>query len=157
MKDVRIFNDERYCLIHSITTDYAFIKGYKADEQGNVIFRKSARNFNPDMAKASKTCIVEVEEIVPTGELDPENIHLPSIYVQRLIKGESYDKPIEILSIGKFFPHEYPHSQRRRRWGIERCIQRRNRPEKTADCKTWSQNGGKEHVHQPGSRDSHSH
>ena len=79
----------------SITGDFAFIKAHRADEAGNVQFNKSARNFNPPMAKAGRTCIVEVEEIVPTGELDPEHIHLPSVYVHRLFKGSNYQKPIE--------------------------------------------------------------
>ena len=74
---------------------YSFVKGYKADEYGNVMFHKSALNFNLDIAKAGKTCIVEVEEIVPVGSIDPHHIMLPQIYVQRLIKGERYEKPIE--------------------------------------------------------------
>ncbi len=82
-----------------MTGEFSLIKGWRADEAGNVQFRMAARNFNPPMATAGKTCIVEVEEIVPTGTLDPENIHLPSVYVDRIIKGDSYEKPIEFRMI----------------------------------------------------------
>ncbi len=82
-----------------MTGEFSLIKGWRADEAGNVQFRMSARNFNPPMATAGRTCIVEVEEIVPTGSLDPENIHLPSVYVDRIIKGENYEKPIEFRMI----------------------------------------------------------
>ena len=89
----------------SIFGDYALIKGWKADKAGNVIFRKTANNFNENMAKAAKTTIVEVEEIVEIGELDPNFIHLPGIYVDRLIVGE-YEKRIEVncnlLYLSKF-------------------------------------------------------
>ena len=71
------------------------IKGWKADHKGNVVFRKTARNFNPDIATAGKTCIVEVEEIVPTGSLDPDQIHLPDVYVKRIVKSEKLEKRIE--------------------------------------------------------------
>lgn len=77
------------------------IKGWKADEKGNVVFKKSSRNFNPDVATAGKTCIVEVEEIVPTGSLDPDQIHLPDVYVHRIVKGESYEKRIEFRTVDK--------------------------------------------------------
>lgn len=82
-----------------MTGEFSLIKGWRADEAGNVQFRMSARNFNPPMATAGRTCIVEVEEIVPTGSLDPENIHLPSVYVDRIIKGENYEKPIEFRMV----------------------------------------------------------
>lgn len=100
-KEERIYGGKRYILEDSLTADYALVKGWKADEAGNVIFKKSARNFNNDCARAGKTCIVEVEEIVPTGTLDPENIHLPHIFVQRLIKGSDYIKPIEYRTTAK--------------------------------------------------------
>ena len=73
----------------------SIVKGWKADEAGNLIFRKTARNFNQPMATAGKICVAEVEEIVPVGSLDPDSIHLPSIYVKRLIDGAPYDKKIE--------------------------------------------------------------
>jgi 3-oxoacid CoA-transferase len=71
------------------------VKGWKADTKGNVIFRKTARNFNPDVATAGRKCIVEVEEIVNEGDLDPDHIHLPAVYVDKIVKGEKYEKRIE--------------------------------------------------------------
>ena len=79
----------------SITGDFALIKGWKADEKGNIVFRKSARNFNPDVAMAGKICIAEVEEIVPTGSLDPDQIHVPDVFVKRIVKSENLQKKIE--------------------------------------------------------------
>lgn len=84
-----------YVLEEAIKGDYAFIKAYKADKLGNLVFRMSARNFNAPMCKAAKTTIVEVEEIVETGNLDPDQIHIPGIYVNRLVQGKSYEKRIE--------------------------------------------------------------
>jgi len=98
-RERRNYNGKDYILEESLTGEFSLIKGWRADESGNVQFRMAARNFNPPMATAGKTCIVEVEEIVPTGSLDPENIHLPSVYVDRIIKGESYEKPIEFRMI----------------------------------------------------------
>ncbi len=94
-KEVKSFNGEDYILERGIFADLAIVKGYKADESGNLTFRKTARNFNLPAATCGKVCVVEVEEIVPTGELDPDCIHLPSIYVNRLICGAPYDKQIE--------------------------------------------------------------
>lgn len=82
-----------------IFADLAIIKGWKADETGNVIFRKTARNFNQPMATAAKICIAEVEEVVPAGSLDPDSIHLPGIYVKRMIVGASNDKKIEFRTV----------------------------------------------------------
>lgn len=98
---MRIFDDKRYILVHSIKADYGFIKGWKADTLGNVIFKKTAMNFNPDCAKASKISIVEVEEIVPAGTFDPAHVQLPHIYVQRIVKGTNYVKPIEQYTVIK--------------------------------------------------------
>lgn len=84
-RELRVFNGKEYIMEESLTGQFAFIKAWRADEAGNVQFRKSARNFNQDMATAGKICIVEAEEIVPTGSLDPDNIHLPSVFVNRLI------------------------------------------------------------------------
>ena len=98
-RELRNYNGKEYILEESLTGDFSLIKGWRADESGNVQFRKSARNFNPPIATAGRTCIVEVEEIVPTGSLDPESIHLPSVYVDRLIKGPSYEKRIEFRLI----------------------------------------------------------
>ena len=94
-KEGRTYNGRNYILEESITGDFSIVKGWKADTLGNVVFRKSARNFNPDVAGAGKVCIVEVEEIVEAGELDPDNIHLPACYAHRIVKGEKYDKKIE--------------------------------------------------------------
>ena len=95
-RDIHQVNGLDYVLEHAITGDFALIKAWKADPAGNLIFRKSARNFNPVMAKAAKVSIVEVEEIVPLGSLDPDQIHLPGIYVDRIIKGSCYEKRIEV-------------------------------------------------------------
>jgi len=92
------FKGNHYVLEEAIKGDFALVKAYKADTEGNLIFRMSARNFNPAMCKAAKVSIVEVEEIVQAGELDPDNIHVPGIYVDRLIKGQSYVKRIENLT-----------------------------------------------------------
>lgn len=94
-KEVKNFDGEDYILERGIFADLCLIKGWKADKAGNLIFRKTARNFNAPMATAGKICVAEVEEIVEIGELDPDAIHLPSIYVKRLINGSPYDKKIE--------------------------------------------------------------
>ena len=94
-KDVKTFDGEDYILERGIRADLAIIKGWKADESGNLIFRKTARNFNAPMGTAGKICIAEVEEIVPVGSLDPDCIHLPGVYVNRLVMGGPYDKKIE--------------------------------------------------------------
>jgi|TARA_R110001599_G_scaffold223889_3_gene423045 3-oxoacid CoA-transferase A subunit len=94
-KEHKDFNGETFILEHGIFADLCLIKGWKADKAGNLIFRKTARNFNAPMATAGKICVAEVEEIVEVGELDPDCIHLPGIYVKRLISGAPYDKKIE--------------------------------------------------------------
>ena len=98
-REVRNFNGRDHILEESITGDFSIVKGWKADTLGNVIFKKTARNFNPDVAGAGRTCIVEVEEIVQPGELDPENIHLPACYTHRIVKGEKYEKKIEFRMV----------------------------------------------------------
>jgi 3-oxoacid CoA-transferase len=95
-RDVNQFNGHNYVLETAITGDFALVKAWKADTEGNLIFRKSARNFNPVMCKAAKVAIVEVEEIVEIGQLDPDQIHLPGIFVDRIVKGPSYEKRIEV-------------------------------------------------------------
>lgn len=94
-KEVKVFDGEEYILERGIRADLAIIKGWKADEAGNLIFRKTARNFNQPMATAANICVAEVEEVVPVGSLDPDSIHLPGIYVKRMIVGAPYDKKIE--------------------------------------------------------------
>jgi 3-oxoacid CoA-transferase subunit A len=97
-KEVKVFDGQEYILERGIVADLSIIKGWKADESGNLIFRKTARNFNQPMATASHNTVVEVEEIVPVGSIDPDHIHVPSIYVKRLILGAPYDKKIEFVT-----------------------------------------------------------
>ncbi|MBA3879996.1 MAG: succinyl-CoA--3-ketoacid-CoA transferase [Sphingobium sp.] len=97
-KPVMQFDGEDYILERGIRADLSIVKGWKADEAGNLIFRKTARNFNQPMATAGKVCIAEVEEIVPVGSLDPDQVHLPGIYVNRLILGAPYDKKVEFVT-----------------------------------------------------------
>ena len=99
-KDVKTWNGQDYILEEGIFADLSIVKAWKADETGNCIFRKTARNFNPPAAMCGKLCIMEVEEIVPTGSLDPDNIHLPGIYVHRIIQGE-HEKRIEQVTTRK--------------------------------------------------------
>lgn len=98
-KDVKSFGGEDYILEQGIFADLAIVKAWKADESGNLVFRKTARNFNLPAATCGKVCVVEVEEIVPTGSLDPDCIHLPGVYVQRMIVGAPYDKKIEFRTV----------------------------------------------------------
>uniref|UniRef100_S4RPJ9 3-oxoacid CoA transferase 1a n=1 Tax=Petromyzon marinus TaxID=7757 RepID=S4RPJ9_PETMA len=91
------FNGRNYILEKSIVGDYALVKAWKADRAGNLIFRKTARNFNQPMCKAAKCTIAEVEEIVDVGSFVPEDVHIPGIFVKRVIKGKSYQKRIEVL------------------------------------------------------------
>jgi 3-oxoacid CoA-transferase subunit A len=98
-KEVRDFGGEEYILEHGIFADLSIIKAWKADESGNLVFRKTARNFNLPAATCGKMCVVEVEELVPVGSLDPDCIHLPGVYVQRMIVGAPYDKKIEFRTV----------------------------------------------------------
>ncbi|HPG22330.1 MAG TPA: CoA transferase subunit A [Amaricoccus sp.] len=93
-KEHKDFDGETYILERAIVTDIAIVKGWKADDTGNLVFRKTARNFNPPAAMCGRVCVAEVEEIVPRGSLDPDNIHLPGIYVHRLIE-DRHEKRIE--------------------------------------------------------------
>ncbi len=94
-KETRQFNGEWYVMEESLTADLALVKAWKADRAGNLLFRKTARNFNPLAAMAGEVCVVEVEEIVETGELDPDQIHLPGIYVHRIVHNPNPEKRIE--------------------------------------------------------------
>jgi 3-oxoacid CoA-transferase subunit A len=98
-KEHKEFDGETYILERGIRADLSIIKGWKADEAGNLVFRKTARNFNQPAASAAKICVAEVEEIVPIGSLDPDSIHLPSIYVKRMILGAPYEKKIEFRTV----------------------------------------------------------
>ncbi len=93
-KEHKDFNGETFIMEEGIFADLSIVKAWKADDTGNLVFRKTARNFNPPAAMCGKVCVVEVEEIVPTGSLDPDTIHLPGIYVHRLIQG-AHEKRIE--------------------------------------------------------------
>ncbi|WP_296201807.1 CoA transferase subunit A [Psychrobacter sp. UBA3962] len=100
-KETREFNGRTYILEHSLTADVALVKAQKADKAGNLIFNKTARNFNPDCAMAGKITVAEVEEIVEIGELDADEIHLPGIFVQRLILNSTPEKRIEKITVKK--------------------------------------------------------
>ncbi|GGF44384.1 MULTISPECIES: CoA transferase subunit A [Mameliella] len=99
-KEVKVFNGEHYILEEGIFADLSIVKAWKADDTGNLVFRKTARNFNPPAAMCGKVCVAEVEEIVPRGSLDPDHIHLPGIYVHRIIQGE-HEKRIEQRTVRK--------------------------------------------------------
>src|SRR3546814_15447087 len=98
-KETKVFDCQEYVLERGIRPDLSIIKGWKADEAGNLLFRKTARNFNQPMATAGKVCIAEVEEIVPVGALDPDQVHLPGFYVNRPLTGAPYDKKNEFATM----------------------------------------------------------
>ncbi|GAB2687195.1 CoA transferase subunit A [Mucilaginibacter koreensis] len=100
-KEVRNFNGKDYLMEMAFDADFALVKAWKGDTQGNLIYRSTARNFNPVMAMAGKITIAEVEELVPAGELDPDQIHTPGIYVHRIFQGEKYEKRIEHRTVRK--------------------------------------------------------
>lgn len=94
-KEVREFNGKMYVLEHAFQADFAFVKAWRGDAAGNLVFKGTARNFNPVMCGAAKITVAEVEELVPLGSLDPNHIHIPGIFVQRIFLGEHYEKRIE--------------------------------------------------------------
>ena len=94
-KEVRNFNNKPHILEESIVTDFAIVKAWKGDAMGNLVFRKTARNFNPVAATAGRITIAEVEELVPVGSIDPDMVHTPGIYVKRIFQGKNYQKRIE--------------------------------------------------------------
>lgn len=100
-KESRVVNGETYILETGLTADLAIVKAWKGDTEGNLVYRKTARNFNPMMATAGRVTVAEVEELVEPGELDPDCIHTPGIYVQRIIKGINYVKAIEQRTVRK--------------------------------------------------------
>lgn len=100
-KEQRIVNGETYVLETGLTADLAIVKAWRGDTEGNLVFRKTARNFNPMMATAGRVTVAEVEELVEVGQLDPDQIHTPGIYVQRIFKGTQYIKPIEQRTVRK--------------------------------------------------------
>jgi 3-oxoacid CoA-transferase subunit A len=100
-KEVRNFNGKEYLMEYAFNADFAIVKAWKGDTQGNLIYKETARNFNPLMAMAGKITIAEVEELVPAGELDPNIIHTPGIYVHRIFQGKEYEKRIEQRTVRK--------------------------------------------------------
>ncbi len=100
-KETREFNGKTYLMEYAFDADFAIVKAWKGDTHGNLVFRETARNFNPMMAMAGKVTIAEVEELVPAGTLDPDHIHTPGIYVHRIFQGSSYEKRIEQRTVRK--------------------------------------------------------
>lgn len=100
-KEVREFNGKEYLLEYAFESDFALVKAWKGDHYGNLIYKETARNFNPMMAMAGKITIAEVEELVQPGELDPNDIHTPGIYVHRIFQGENYEKRVEQRTVRK--------------------------------------------------------
>jgi 3-oxoacid CoA-transferase subunit A len=98
-KELKAFDGETYVLERALVADLAMVKAWKGDEAGNLVYRKTARNFNPVMATAGKVTVAEVEELVPVGALDPDGIHTPGIYVQRIVHGARYEKRVENRTI----------------------------------------------------------
>jgi 3-oxoacid CoA-transferase subunit A len=100
-KEARDFDGRQYIMERALKADFAFIKAWKGDRWGNLMYRKTARNFNPMMATAAKVTIAEVEHLVEPGELDPEMVHTPSVFVKRIFQGEKYEKRIEKRTVRK--------------------------------------------------------
>ena len=100
-KEVREFNGKMHVLEHAFKADFAIVKAWKGDEAGNLIFKGTARNFNPCMCGAAKITIAEVEELVPAGSLDPNQVHIPGILIQRIFQGEKFEKRIEQRTVRK--------------------------------------------------------
>src|ERR1700739_793765 len=100
-KESREFDDRTYIMERALKADFAFIKAWKGDTWGNLVYRKTARNFNPMMATAAEVTIGEVEHLVPPGELDPDTVHTPSVFVKRIFQGELYEKRIEKRTVRK--------------------------------------------------------
>ncbi len=100
-KETRVFNNKEYLLEYAFDADFAIVKAWKGDTHGNLMYKETARNFNPLMAMAGKITIAEVEELVPAGELDPNQVHTPGIYVHRIFQGTGYEKRIEQRTVRK--------------------------------------------------------
>ena len=98
-KETREFDGKMYVLEHAFKADFGFVKAWKGDAAGNLIFKGTARNFNPNMCGAAKITVAEVEELVPVGSLDPNQIHIPGIFIQRIFQGDFYEKRIEQLTV----------------------------------------------------------
>ncbi|MEN9909827.1 MAG: hypothetical protein RLZZ540_2976 [Bacteroidota bacterium] len=117
-KEIREFDGKKYLMESWLKADFSIIKAWKGDTAGNLIFKGTARNFNPMMAAAGKITIAEVEELVPSGSLDPNEIHVPGIYVQRIFEGENYEKRIEQRTITKSKPSDLEHEEATPKFGI---------------------------------------
>ena len=100
-KELREFDGETYVMERGIVCDLAIVKAWKGDHEGNLVYRKTARNFNPMAATAGRVCVAEVEHLVPCGEIDPDHIHTPGIFVDRIIQGRNYEKRIEQRTVRK--------------------------------------------------------
>ena len=100
-KEIRVFNGKTYLMEYAFDADFAIVKAWKGDKHGNLIFKDTARNFNPMMAMAGKVTIAEVEELVEAGELNPNDIHVPGVYVHRIVQGSYYEKRIEQRTVRK--------------------------------------------------------
>ena len=100
-KETREFDNRMFVLERGLTADFAFVKAWKGDKWGNLVYRKTARNFNPIMATAARATIAEVEQLVGLGELDPDSVHTPALYVRRIFQGPKYEKRIEKLTVRK--------------------------------------------------------
>ena len=100
-KETKVFDGQEYVMERGLVGDLALVKAWKGDASGNLVYRKAARNFNPMMATAAKLCIAEVEELVPVGAIDPDHVHTPGIFVNRILCGAPYDKKIEQRTIRK--------------------------------------------------------
>jgi 3-oxoacid CoA-transferase subunit A len=100
-KETRVVNGETYVLETGLVADVSLVKAWRGDTEGNLIYRKTARNFNPNMATAGRITVAEVEELVEVGSLDPDQIHTPGIYVQRIVQGSRYSKMIEKRTVRK--------------------------------------------------------
>jgi 3-oxoacid CoA-transferase subunit A len=100
-KETRVFNDKEYLLEYAFEAEFAIVKAWKGDTMGNLIYKSTARNFNPAMAIGGKITIAEVEELVPAGELDPNQIHTPGIYIHRIFQGDKFEKRIEQRTVRK--------------------------------------------------------
>jgi len=107
-KESKVFDGQEYILERGIVADLSIVKAWKADESGNLVFRKTARNFNAPAATCGKVCVAEVEEIVPVGSLDPDSIHIPGVYVKRIICGAPYDKRIEFRTVRPRLDRQLP-------------------------------------------------
>jgi 3-oxoacid CoA-transferase subunit A len=100
-KETRVVGENRFVLELGLTADVSIVKAWRGDAEGNLVYRRTARNFNPMMATAGRVTVAEVEELVPIGSLDPDHIHTPGIYVQRIVQGAAYRKPIENRTVRK--------------------------------------------------------